>query len=522
MMAGLDKMVNLVNTMLDDKEFIILLGPGASMDGRQGENSFPGFDDLIDTVLADWKLTHSQEKSRLENFLSVIKKWEMESVLASRLSKYLDGEPGPAHYRLAALTVALYAERCNLTYLTTAFDDLMQQAFVDLKRNQVRKYRFVPLSLRPDITGSKFRELVNNMESHIKEGQPVILKLFGDLDSQSPIFPKDDMIFEPAVEEKLKDWMKKPMIVIGYHFADQIVGQILIASRGVSPVFFVTPDPGRIPDFFKNLDRVYILEIGFTDFMNQLTVTIEEKKPTIIKNMDIILQSVKMPPIVSAPLQIDTGNRGKDDPCDNGNAKEKKVIEFRQRQIHVEPVKRILILAANSMGTSGVRFDKDIQVIKEGILVSRNRYQFELKSRLVVRYKDLRRELLDFRPHVVHFIGHGDSDGIKIEDESGKVESVSAESLVDLFELCADYVRCVILSSCFTRPQVDAIAEHIAYVIGMRDKIPNGAAIAFFVAFYDALLTGLAVEKAFQLGLIDVRCKYPDFSIHFAPVLRKK
>jgi len=521
-MAGLDAMVNLVNTMLDYKESIILLGPGASVEGRQGENSFPGFDDLIDMVLADWKLAHSQKKGRFENFLSVIKKWEMERVLASRLSKYLDGEPGPTHYRLAALTVALYAERCNLTYLTTAYDDLMQQAFNDLKRNQVRKYRPVPLSLRPNITGSEFRELVNNMENHTKEGHPVILKLFGDLDSQSPIFRQDDMIFEPVVEEKLRDWMKKPMIVIGYDFADRIVCELLMASRGVSPVFLVTSDPSRIPVYIKNLDRVYILKIGFADFMEQLTVAIKEKKPTVIENVDIILRSVKIPSVVPDPAQIDTMDWGRDDPCDNGSVTEKRVIEIRQHQIHAEPVKRILILAANPLGTSGVRFDEEIRDIEEGILLSRNRDQFELKSRLAVRYKDLRRALLDYSPHIVHFIGHGDSDGIKIEDESGKVGSVSTESLVGLFKLCADFVRCVILNACYTSPQADAIVEHIDFVIGMRDKIPDAAAKAFSVAFYDALLAGLAVEKAFQFGLIDVRYKYPALPVHFIPVLRKK
>lgn len=52
-MAGIDPMVNLMHTIIDDKEVVIFLGAGASMEGTQDRKRFPGFGELIDNILKD-------------------------------------------------------------------------------------------------------------------------------------------------------------------------------------------------------------------------------------------------------------------------------------------------------------------------------------------------------------------------------------------------------------------------------------------------------------------------------------
>jgi len=290
-MAEINPMYNLINTIIDDKEIVIFMGAGASMEGKQNEQRFPGFDELIDRILIKYGFDPKNKKKRLDSFFSIIEQWEKEKKLSVRLSKFLDGEPGPAHYYLAALSTALFGESDALLYLTTNYDDLIIKAFIDLERNPERKFKTVSLPLRPNITGSEFQEIVSNIEGHLKEGRPVILKLFGDLNSQSPIFRQDDMRFEPEVEKRVIEWMKKPMIVIGYSFSDKILKELLIAARGTSPVFLVNPSK-KIPPIIKNMDRVHHIKRNFYDFISDLLKIIKERKPAIGKRIDKITESL--------------------------------------------------------------------------------------------------------------------------------------------------------------------------------------------------------------------------------------
>jgi len=115
--------------------------------------------------------------------------------------------------------------------------------------------------------------------------------------------------------------------------------------------------------------------------------------------------------------------------------------------------------------------------------------------------RDFRRAMLDLKPNIVHFCGHGSGkEGIAFEDENGLAKFMSAEALSGFFELFADTVECVVLNACYSEVQAKAIAEHIPYVVGMNKAIGDAAAIEFSVAFYDALGAGESIEFAYRLA----------------------
>jgi hypothetical protein len=506
-MTGINPMYNLVNTIIDDKEVVIFLGAGASMEGTQDRKRFPGFGELIDNILKDWGFDPTKKKKRTENFLTVIQRWENEKILPARLRKYLGGEPGLAHYYLAALSIALFGESNTLLYLTTNYDNLMKKAFTDLERNPVSKFDTVDISLRPHITGSEFQGIVNNIEDFTKKGEPVILKLFGDLNSQSPIFRQEDMKFEPGVEEKLLEWMRKPMILIGYSFSDKIIQQLLIAARGTSPLFLVTPSGKKVPAHIKELDRVHLIEKRFSEFILDLFKIFKQRNPSIIEKKDKILKSIGFVPI-PPPTNEPPKTKPSPEPGNSPKIKPKK--------------KKILILAANPMDTTRLRLDEEIREIEQGMKLAKQRDQFEIKPLLAVRLRDLRRALLDHEPRIVHFTGHGNKEGLLVEDESGMAKRISSEALAGLFELFSNKIECVILSACLSAPQANAISKHINYVIGMKEEIDDDAAIEFAVGFYDALGAGRSVEDAFKFGRVAILQKFPDLSEYLIPVLIKR
>ncbi|MGB3788254.1 MAG: hypothetical protein WA949_09595 [Phormidesmis sp.] len=74
----------------------------------------------------------------------------------------------------------------------------------------------------------------------------------------------------------------------------------------------------------------------------------------------------------------------------------------------VEPSKKvILFLAANPVSTRPLRLDEEVREIESGLRRSTHCDRFELKQRWAVRTRDLQRALLDCRPQIVHFSGHG-------------------------------------------------------------------------------------------------------------------
>lgn len=182
---------------------------------------------------------------------------------------------------------------------------------------------------------------------------------------------------------------------------------------------------------------------------------------------------------------------------------------------------RILILAVNPIVTSQLHLDDELSKIEQALGRSRQREQFEIKSGLAVSYRDIHRAILDFKPQIIHFSGHGaGQDGLVFEDETGQVKLVDALALARLFKLFANLVKCVVLNACYSEIQARAIAQHINYVIGMSQAVRDRGAIEFAVGFYDALGTGESIEFAYELGCINIQmARIPEY---LTPKLLKK
>jgi uncharacterized protein YjbI with pentapeptide repeats len=184
-------------------------------------------------------------------------------------------------------------------------------------------------------------------------------------------------------------------------------------------------------------------------------------------------------------------------------------------------VRTILILAANPKTTSRLRLDEEVREIDAGLQRAKKRELFDLKQRWAVRVQDVYQSLLDFKPQIVHFSGHGaGDDGLELEDETGKMRLVDTVALAELFKLFAGNIECVVFNACYSEVQAMAIAQHIAYVIGMNKAIGDKAAIKFATGFYNALGAGESVEFAYKLGCNVIQLDgIPE---HLTPVLKKK
>lgn len=232
----------------------------------------------------------------------------------------------------------------------------------------------------------------------------------------------------------------------------------------------------------------------------------------------------------------------------NNHIYNNQVIQQADAKLESEaPQKVILFLAAQPIATSRLRLDEEVREIEAGLERSKYRDRFKLLSKWAVRSRDLQRAMLDDKPQIVHFSGHGVGrltdaaqpaeatrkfapldgftgqaeafeEGLILEDQTGQAKLVSTEALSALFELFSDSVECVVLNACYSEPQAKAIAQHIPYVIGMNRAIGDRAAIEFAIGFYDALGAGEAIDRAYKLACVGIQMAgIPE---HCVPILK--
>lgn len=168
-------------------------------------------------------------------------------------------------------------------------------------------------------------------------------------------------------------------------------------------------------------------------------------------------------------------------------------------------MKKILILSTNPKNTSHLRLDEEVREIKNTLLLSPHRNEFEIIAESAVQVDDLTRFLSHHQPTIVHFSGHGTgTDGLALEDDFGQQQLVSTQSLAKLFDLFQEKVECVLLNACYSKEQAAAIHQYIDCVVGMNKAIGDKAAIKFSVGFYTALFAQRNYQDCFDMGCTSI------------------
>lgn len=172
---------------------------------------------------------------------------------------------------------------------------------------------------------------------------------------------------------------------------------------------------------------------------------------------------------------------------------------------------KVLFFAADPLSIDGRRrrllLDKEAREIKEEMVAASKRDLVEFEPCGATRITDLRRELLRHQPQIVHFSGHGGSEGLVLEGEDGQPHRVGAEALKDFFSAFRGRIRVVVLNACHSRPQAQAIADAVGCAIGTPDRIKDEHAISFSAAFYSSIAFGQSVQSAFNQACATLRMK---------------
>ena len=189
---------------------------------------------------------------------------------------------------------------------------------------------------------------------------------------------------------------------------------------------------------------------------------------------------------------------------------------------------KILILAANAWKDKrldlGVEQD-EIQDLWNTFDPSHER--FDVCVRPAASGKSLLRLVLGFKPHLIHFSGHGKNNSLVFADISSDYGyEVSKQTLAQLFQSCAPDLKAVFLNACHSAKQADAIVEQVDYLIGMNALINDLAAISFSKGFYTEIFTQtinkLDIAKAYEAGRIQMAIDNIDETEQAKPIIQKR
>jgi hypothetical protein len=122
-----------------------------------------------------------------------------------------------------------------------------------------------------------------------------------------------------------------------------------------------------------------------------------------------------------------------------------------------------------------------------------------LESRWAVRPLDVLQAINECNPRVIHFSAHGsDDEEIVFQDEAGFTKLVSKEAIAQTLAAASGDIQLVFFNTCYSRPQAEAVVEHVPAAIGMNTSIGDEAARVFSAQFYSAIGFGLSMERAFR------------------------
>lgn len=198
----------------------------------------------------------------------------------------------------------------------------------------------------------------------------------------------------------------------------------------------------------------------------------------------------------------------------NGKIKDMKLIEKSIRingdpNVPLERVlqsikKKIVFMAADT--TAELQLGKESNKIEAELERSEQRDTFLITKFFAVTKNDFSRVLLKEKPKIVHFSGHGESEGIFLVGDSEEAELASADALKKLFGVIQKVAKteCVVLNACFSQNQASEIVQSVPVVVGTLSKITDSDATNFSIGFYQGLGAGLSYDDAYEVGRVQV------------------
>lgn len=172
------------------------------------------------------------------------------------------------------------------------------------------------------------------------------------------------------------------------------------------------------------------------------------------------------------------------------------------------PKNTILILNADPRDEERLRLGDEFNEILSEFSKTTWRAWYKFDYMPAIKFSDLTHLLQKVRPAIVQFSGHGNEEGIYLQDTFGNTEMLAGELLNQLFQILKISIKCVLLINCLSTDIAKIISKNKYYVVGMTGEIGDQAAKEFAVSFYRSIGEDADIETAFKIAKLQI-AKYP-------------
>ena len=174
-----------------------------------------------------------------------------------------------------------------------------------------------------------------------------------------------------------------------------------------------------------------------------------------------------------------------------------------KRRKHVD----VLYLMANPIKKHTLRVDAEVKSVNAEIRRSRFRDNISLHQSPAADFDDILHGLNDHRPRIVHFSGHGNTDGVAMDGggiKRTKTKFVTFDLLGKAFAATDNPPDVVMLNACQSVGARKSLLGTAKAIIVMQDLVTDIAAVAFATKFYGAIASGQSLQAAFDQGRVAV------------------
>jgi len=197
------------------------------------------------------------------------------------------------------------------------------------------------------------------------------------------------------------------------------------------------------------------------------------------------------------------------------NRNEKKLkrhpyIEEKEPLFPKDEKVSIYFLAANPDDQAVLKTSTEFREIKDKIKKGGKRKRFKLKLPELDLTEDNLITVFAKKPHIFHFAGHGEENGIAIMDSDGNTQWIETDTLTRFFSVVQKVTKVVILNCCYSEKLAAAISSYGIYVVGYNLAIGDTPAVQFAKGFYTALGEGNTFGESYGIGKATMSIKYKD------------
>ncbi len=163
--------------------------------------------------------------------------------------------------------------------------------------------------------------------------------------------------------------------------------------------------------------------------------------------------------------------------------------------------KCVLILAANPIGTDRLELEREAELIRSNLRLEKWGKDYTVRIEQGTQIEDLARYLAEYRPIIVHIIGHNSATGeIVLENDRQQTQPVTPTQIANLFANVEQQIECIVFNSCFSLEMADVLVEYIPCTIGIDEEIHDVNTVSFTSEFYRAVAAGKGYYQAFELA----------------------